>query len=177
LAEKNEKAAFDKLKRSLEIFSDYFLALDRLGNEYVVRGHYEAAYVLLTKALVVNKRSHSSTMGLGLALFRLRQIDLAIGHFRSAVELEPASANGHLWLGTALHSKKKNSEALQSLIKADDLNKGASAEVHWQLARVYKDLNRFDKSADELELFLKFDPEAKNAAEVRQAIEALRKKK
>ena len=177
LAAANEKAAFEKLKRSLEIFPDYYAALDRLGNEYVVRGHYEAAYVLLTKALMANKRSHSSTIGLGITLFRLNETDLAIGQFRSAIELEPGSPNGHLWLGIALHSKKKNSEALQSLLKANELSRGGVAEIHWQLARVYKDLNRFKQSADELELFLKIEPATKNADEVRKAIEALRKKK
>ncbi len=177
LAAKNDAAGFEKLKKSLEIFPDYYVALDRLGNEYVARGHYEAAYVLLTKALMANKRSLSSTMGLGLALFRLGQTDLAIGQFKAAVELDPASPNGHIWMGIVLHDKKKYSDALNSLLKANDLTKGEVAEVHWQLARVYKDLNRFDRSADEMELFLKFKPEAKNAEELRQVIESLRKKK
>jgi tetratricopeptide (TPR) repeat protein len=177
LASKNEKAAFEKLKRSLEIFPDYYAALDRLGNEYVIRGHYEAAYVLLTKALMVNKRSYSSTMGLGITLFRLKEPDLAIIQFRSAIDLEPASPNGHLWLGISLHSKKKNSEALQSLLKANELSKGAVAEIHWQLARVYKDQNEFTKAADELELYLKNEPNVKNADEVRQMIGSLRKKR
>ncbi len=176
LASKNEKEAFEKLKRSIEIFPEYFAALDRLGNEYVVRGHYEAAYVLLTKAMMVNQRSHSSTMGLGRSLFRLKQTDLAIGHFKSAIVLEPATPNGHLWLGIALHSKKKDSEGLHRLLKANELTKGTVAEIHWQLARVYKDQDEFTKAADELELFLKLSPDAANLAEVKQAIQALRKK-
>jgi tetratricopeptide (TPR) repeat protein len=123
----------------------------------VARGYYEAAYVLLTKALMVNPRSYSSSMGLGLSLFRLAQTDLAIKTFRSAFELEPTSPQASLWLGIALHSGKKYSEALKSLLKANDLTKGEAAEVHWQLARVYKDMDQFARSADELEL-LKFQP-------------------
>ena len=177
LASKRQPQAFEKLKRALEIFPNYYSALDRLGNEYVLLGHYEAAFVLLTKALMVNQRSYSSTMGLGIAVFRLNQTDLATKHFRSAAELEPGSPNAHLWLGIALHAGKKLPESLKSLIKANDLSKGEMAEVHWQLARVYKDMNQFARSADELELFLKLDPEVKNVSEIRGAIEKLREKK
>lgn len=177
LESKDEKAAFEKLKRSIEIFPDYFLALDKLGNEYVLRGYYEPAFILLTKATTINKRSYTSMLGLGLAAFRLGQFDKSIESFKSAVELEKSFPNGHLWLGIALHAKKKYPEALTSLLKADSLSGGNVAEVHWQLARVYKDQNQFAKSADELEHFLRLSPEAKNAAEIRNIIAALRNKK
>lgn len=107
----------------------------------------------------------------------LGQADLAIPKFRSAIEIDAAVPNGHLWLGIALASRKNFQDALIALTKANDLTKGHSAEVHWQLARVYKDLERFDRSADELELFLKYDPQAKNADEIKKVIQSLRRKK
>jgi tetratricopeptide (TPR) repeat protein len=177
LEAKNEKAGFDKLKRALEIFPDNYAALDRLGTEYVTRGHYEAAFVLLTKALAVNKRSFTSTMGLGHTLFRLGENDMALKQFKAAAEIDPSSPGGPLWTGIVQNAKKNNREALRSLLKANDLSSGNWAEVHWQLARVYKDLNEFQKSADELELYLKSQPNVKNGDEVRQMIEVLRKKK
>jgi hypothetical protein len=177
LEAKKDQAAFDKLKRSIEIYPDYFLALDRLGNEYVNRGYYEPAHLLLAKAISVNQRSVSSAFGLGLALFRLGHVDKAIEQFQTVLSLDPSSANGHLWLGIALHEKKKYPEALRSLLKANELSNGSVAEVHWQLARVYKDQNRFDKSADELELFLKYNPDAKNFDEIKQIITRLRERK
>jgi hypothetical protein len=176
LTAKNDTAAFDKLKRSIEIFPDFYLALDRLGNEYVLRGHYEAGAILLAKALTVNKRSDSSAFGLGLGLFRLGHIDSALDQFENVVKLDPESANGHLWMGITLHAKKRFPDALRSLQKANEISNGTSAEVHWQLARVYKDQNRFDRAAEELELFLKYNPEAKNAAEIKEIIASLRKK-
>jgi tetratricopeptide (TPR) repeat protein len=177
LQAKNDQGAFDKLKRSIEMFPDYFMALDLLGNEYVTRGYYEPAFLLLSKAVSINRRSHSSSLGLGLASYRLGQVDKAISHFKTAVEVDNISANGYLWLGIALHANKKYVDALQALFKANDLSNGAVAEVHWQLARVYKDQNKFDKSADELELFLKYSPEAKNSEEIKGIIASLRSKK
>lgn len=176
LEAKNETAGFEKLKKSLEIFPDYFLALDRLGTEYLMRGYYDPAAVLLTRAVAVNSRSFSSTFGLGLAEFRLGQTDKAIVQFKNAIETSKDSANAHLWLGIGLHSKNNLPGALKSILRANELSKGTSAEVHWQLARVYKDQKLFDKAADELELFLKYKPQAHNSTEIKRIIGALRQK-
>lgn len=177
LSAKNEKEAFENLKKSIEIFPDYFLALDRLGTEYVMRGYYDAAAVLLTKALSVNPRSFSSTFALGLAEFRRGQTDKALDYFNGAVRIDKASANPHLWLGIAFHAKNDLPKALSAMLRANDLSDGTSAEVHWQLARVYKDQKRFSEAADELELFLKYKPDAKNFHEIKQIIVTLRQKK
>ncbi len=177
LANAKATEGLEKLKRSIEIFPTYYYALDRLGNEYVALGHYQPAIVLLTEAIKVNPRSFSSVFGLGLAEFRSNRVDQSLEQFRNAVKLDKESPNANLWLGIAQHAKGDFQEALESLKKANSLSKGTVAEVHWQLARVYKDLNRFGESASELELFLKYKPDAANAAELRKIIQHLKTKK
>jgi tetratricopeptide (TPR) repeat protein len=176
LREKKEREGFEKLKNAIEIFPEYFLALDLLGTEYAVRGYYEAAFVLLTKAVEINPRSFSSTFGLGLSQFRLGQADKAIENLLRATELYGESANSYLWLGIAYHNTGKLNEALNALLKANKLSKGEAAEVHWQLARVYKDQKLYTKAADELELFLKYKSDASNKEEVKKTIQVLRQK-
>lgn len=176
LHNKKENEGYDKLKKALELFPDYFLALDRLGTEYVVRGHYTPAFVLLTKAVEVNPRSFSSLFGLGLASYRLQQVDKAVENLRLATEIYNKSANAYLWLGIALYQKKNLSQAETALTQANKLSKRESAEVHWQLARLYKEQKRFRESADELELFLKYKPEAEDVEKIKQMIVTLRQK-
>lgn len=176
LVNKKEKEGFENLKKALELFPDYFLALDRLGTEYVVRGYYTPAYVLLTKAVEVNPRSFSSSFGLGLASYRLNQVDKAVEHLQRATEIYNKSPNAYLWLGIALLENKKLSQAETALIQANKLNKGESAEIHWQLARLYKDQKRYQESANELELFLKLKPDSENAEKIQQTIKTLRQK-
>lgn len=166
-----------KLRRAIEIFPDYYLALDRLGLEYVGRGHYEAAYALLTKALSVNPRSSSSALGLGVTEFRLGNNARAVDWFNDAVRLDQTSPNAHIWLGIALHKKQDLSGALKSLLEANKLSGGTNAEVHWQLARVYKDQKKYAKAADELEIFLQLRPDAQNAEEIKKIVRTLREKK
>lgn len=169
-------SGLEKLRKSIEIFSDYYLALDRLGGEYLKRGYYAEASALYAKALSVNSKSFSSMLGLGIAAYRLNQIDEAVKNLKNSLTLNKESINAHLWLGIALQSKNDLSEALASLIAANKLSQGVTAEVHFQLARVYKDMKDFQKSANELELFLKYSPDAKNAAEIKQLIGKLRAK-
>ncbi len=176
LRNKKENEGFDKLKKALELFPDYFLALDRLGTEYVVRGYYTPAFILLTKAVEVNPRSFSSSYGLGLALYRLQQTDKAIENLRRATEIYNQSPHAYLWLGIALHQNKNLPQAETALVQANKLSKGESAEVHWQLARLYKEQNRFGESANELELFLKYKPEAAEKEKIKEMIATLRQK-
>lgn len=176
LGKKNEPVAYEKLKSSLEIFPRYYAALDLLGNEYLGKGYFDAAFVLLNKAVEVNPKSFSSTFGLGLSEFRLNRKQQAVEHFKSAVQLQNESINAHLWLGIGLHSVSKLDEALRSLQTANKLSNETAAEVHWQLARVYKDLNRFADSAKSLEKYLKYRPDASNAEEVRKIIQVLQTK-
>ncbi len=176
IVNKKENDGFDKLKKALEMFPDYFLALDRLGTEYVVRGYYTPAYILLAKAVEINPRSFSSSFGLGLASYRLQRVDEAIDNLQRAVKIYNKSANAYLWLGIALHQNKKLSQAENALTQADKLSNGVSSEVHWQMARLYKDQNRFRESADKLELFLKYKPEVEDAEKIKDMIKVLRQK-
>lgn len=176
LRDKKEEEGFNVLKKSLETYPDYFLALDRLGTEYVIRGYYRPAYVLLSKAIEVNPRSFSSNFGLGLAQYHLQLNEASIESLTKAVSLNDKSVNAQLWLGIVLHLKGKLTEAETALNKADKLTDGKSAEVHWQLARLYSAQNKYAEAADQLELFLKFRPEANDAEKIKQTVQQLRAK-
>lgn len=176
LRDKKEVEGFEKLKKSIEIFPTYFSALDRLGTEYVLRGYYRPAFVLLTKALEVNPRSYSSTFGLGLSQYQLQLFDAAIENLQRATQIYNDSINAHLWLGIALHRSGKLSQAETALTQANKLSTNESSEVHWQLARLYSDQKRYNEAANELELFLKHSPNSTETEKIKQAIIQLRQK-
>ncbi len=176
LDNKNDVQGLDKIKRSIEVFPDYFLALDTLGNEYINREHYEAAYVLLTKALSVNSRSFSSTFGLGLAAFRLGRTDDAAARFQEAVNIDNGSANAHLWLGIAFHAQAKLDRAERSIKQAASIAGEGIPEIHWQLARVLSEKKEYARAAKELELFLKYRPDAADREKIMEMIRTLKQK-
>ncbi|MGD9562384.1 MAG: tetratricopeptide repeat protein [Pyrinomonadaceae bacterium] len=176
LADNKEKEGFENLKAALEIFPDYYLALDRLGTEYVVRRYYRAAYVLLEKSLAVNPRSFSSRLGMGIVEFRLGLTEPSIKSLTLAVEAYGQSVAAHIWLGIALHKASRLAEAETELVKANRLSEGKSADAHWHLGRLYKDQGRYADAANELELVIKINPDHPSAEGIKKAIVMLREK-
>ena len=49
-------------------------------------------------------------------------------------------------------------------------------DAHWQLALLFNQLKRFKEAADELELFLKAQPDARDADKIKKLIQQLRQK-
>lgn len=176
ISSKSEEQGFEKLRKAIEAFPKYFAALDRLGNEYVLKGHYRPAVVLLSEAIKINPKSYSSSFGLGLAQFRLNDLEQAIAYFDRSIELYRESVQANLWRGISLHALGKHNEAEKSLKVAGKLSKGDSPDVHWQLARVYKDQGRLTEAVAELELLLKLKPDAADADEIKKTIALLKEK-
>jgi len=181
LREKKEKEGFESLRRSLEIFPTYYLALDRLGTEYAVRGsqdrrYLEAAHVLLSKAVEINPNSFSSSFGLGFSQYHLGLVDQSIANLQRAVNNYNKSINGHLWLGIALKRAGRLDQAEDALKRANELSKGKEADVHWHLAQLYSNQKRYAEAASELELFLKTQPDARDAEKIKQLIVHLKDK-
>jgi tetratricopeptide (TPR) repeat protein len=176
LSVKKENEGFDALKRAIEIYPQYYSALERLGTEYVMRGYYTAAFVLLTQATEVNPRGYPSVLGLGLAQFYLKQNDEAIANLKRATTLYDKSPNAFMWLGMALRRAGKKDEALTAYTRANNLSKGKVAQIHMELARLHSEENRYAQAATELELYLKYQQDAPDADKVKQIIQELRKK-
>jgi tetratricopeptide (TPR) repeat protein len=176
LGDKKDKEAFESLKHSLEIFPEYYDALDRLGREYVARGYHEAGYILLTKAIEVNRGSFSSLAGLGIAQYHLKLYDKAVETLQRAASIYNKSVDVQVYLGKGLRRMGKPAEAEVALKHANELSRGKSAEVYWQLAALYSEQQRYREAADALELFLKNQHDARDAAKIRETIRVLREK-
>ena len=181
LREKNEKEGFAKLKKALEIFPTYYLALDRLGAEYAMRGHkdrsyWEAALALLGRAVEVNPRGINSVFGLGWTQYQLGLNTLAIDTLERATSLHGKGADSFLWLGKAHRRASALDKAEAAFKRANELTEGKVADIHWQLANLYSDQKRYREAADELELYLKTEADATDDERIQQLIRQLRAK-
>lgn len=181
LRDKKEKEGFESLKKSLEIFPDYYLALDRLGAEYAMRGvgkpaYLNAGHALLTKAVEVNPEGFSSLFGLGWTQYQLGLNAEAIETLRRATVLYGKSVDAYLWLGRALRRGSIPDQAEAAFKRARELTNGKHGEVHRQLAGLYMDQKRYREAAAELEMVLKTEPKAADADKIRDLIKQLREK-
>jgi tetratricopeptide (TPR) repeat protein len=167
---------FREIDAALKIFPTYYDALDTAGCEYVNRKEYEKALPYLIKSIDVNQRSFSSFYALAYACYQLNHRPEAIQSARAAVVLQPNSFNAQLLYGTLLRLDARYPEAEKALVEAEKLSKETPvAEVHWQLALVYNHEGRNKEAADELELYLKLEPDAPRKKEIQDLIVKLRK--
>jgi tetratricopeptide (TPR) repeat protein len=162
------------LKKAVELFPSYFAALELLGMEYVKQEEYEPAIDVLTKAVEVNRRAYQSLYGLSVAQQSLKQLPQAVESMRRAITLNPGSVNANLWMGMLLRQSAKLDEAETYLKQADKLAESKSPDAHWQLALLFNDLKRYREAADELELFLKIQPDSKDTDLIKKLIQRLR---
>ncbi|HKO96743.1 MAG TPA: tetratricopeptide repeat protein [Pyrinomonadaceae bacterium] len=162
------------LKKAIELFPLYFDALELLGTEYVRQQEFEAAVPVLTKAIEVNRRAYSSLYALSMAQHGIKQLPEAVESMKRAIILNPRSANANLWLGMLLRQAGKFDEAETYLKDADKLAEAKSADTKWQLALLYNQMKRPKEAADQLELFLKLQPDSKDTELIKKLIQRLR---
>ena len=181
LREKNEAAGLAALKQAIEVFPTYYLALDRLGGEYAIRGHkdrnyWEAAKFLLERAVEVNPRAINSVFGLGWTQYHLGLNAQAVANMERAVSLNSKSADAYLWLGKAQLRVSALDKAEQALKRANELTKGKVAEIHMLLANLYEDQKRYAEAVNELELYLKTQSDNREEQKIQDAIKSMRAK-
>lgn len=93
----------------------------------------------VNKAVQMDSKSAANYLSRGVGNYYLPAsfgggADVALKDFQKAVELDPKSADAHLWLGLALRKAKRNAEAHKELQRSVELNP-ARAWAKQQLAK------------------------------------------
>jgi Tfp pilus assembly protein PilF len=175
LEKKQTPEAIDQLKRAVEIFPDYYLALEKLGEEYSRQGKWDEAYPVYKKAVAINPRSYPSLHGLAYSAYATGKNDEAVEAATKGLVENKNSASLYFVLGVAQRNLKKYDDAEKSLLSAKKLDKGQTPDINWNLALLYTyNLKKYQLAADELELYLKGSPDAPNADSVKKIIARLR---
>ncbi|MBS1809205.1 MAG: tetratricopeptide repeat protein [Acidobacteria bacterium] len=177
---KNTNDAIAKLQEAIQLFPTYYLALERLGLEQVKQGKYDQAREVLSKALEVNSGGTSCYYAMGVIHYQSKKWTEAIEALRRALALAPDSPNAafeHFYLGLALIKTGKSADAEPHLKKSYELGgNNIPSDVHMHLAQYYSNNKQYKEAADELELFLKKTPDARDAENIRNIIKQLRAK-
>ncbi|MGH9800116.1 MAG: tetratricopeptide repeat protein, partial [Blastocatellia bacterium] len=155
-------------------------ALERLGVEHLRREQYEPANEALDRAVKVNPNGAASQYALGVSQFHLRRLAAVVESLQRSLQLAPGSPNAafaHFYLGLSLWKLGKPAAAEPHLKKACELGGNSMPpDIHLHLAKHYSDTTRFREAADELELFLKLAPDARDADNIRELARRLRTK-
>ena len=178
LNSQNQEMALPSLKKAIEIFPDYFLALELLGTEYVRLGQFNDAVPVLTRATQVNPGAARSLYALGVANLKSNRSAEAINWLVRAEDKNPKNPNVHMMLGLAYGNLGSLVESEHAFKKAYLLGGGKSdvADVHFYLAGIYNRQRKYSEAIRELELFLKEADDVKDPTQIKGLIERLQAK-
>lgn len=176
--EKNDfKKATTSLNRAIEVFPDYYDALELLGTEYVKQKQYQPALPLLAHAVEVNKDGWRAIYSLGIAQFESGNRLDAIRSLRRSVELNPNSANTNMWLGLALApDPDARSEAIQALERTVKIAKDSVPMAYFYLGGLYSKNNQYHEAAKAFETLLRIAPQIGERDKLKKLIEEYRQK-
>jgi tetratricopeptide (TPR) repeat protein len=169
------EAGVSGLESAVKIFPTYYLALARLGLIYIAKQKFEDAKTVFTNTVAVNERSFTGWYGLSYAQFALNDSTAAIVSAQKALDLDKSSVNALFVLGLSQRKAKNYSDAEKALVQAKKLDAGKTPDINWNLALLYAhNLKRYKEAADELETYLKINPEVPNKEAIKKLIKQFR---
>ena len=171
-------SAAQSLKRAIELFPDYYVALERLGSEYVMRDDVKSALPLLTHAVEINKDGWRAFYSLGIAQYKTNHQAESVKALHRAVELNPNSPNANMWLGMVLApDPAMRATAIQSLERASKMAKDPlPGQAYYYLGGLYIKNNQYKEAAAAFETLLRVSPDIGEKDKIKQMIAQLREK-
>lgn len=156
LSKKKADEGIAGLREAVRIFPKYYLALNRLGRELIVKKEYGEAAQLFIRSSEVNPKSPMSFYYLGYALSELNFNKAALVALNQALTLAPASIQVLALLGNRERLEGSFEIAEKHLLQAKKLSKTDNPDIHWELAQLYgNNMKKYKEAAEELELYLK----------------------
>jgi tetratricopeptide (TPR) repeat protein len=165
------------LTHAIELFPDYYDALELLGTEYVKHAYYDSALPLLTHAVEINKNAWHSYYGLGVSLLELGRRQEGIEALRYSVRLNTKSVNAAMRLGLELGKEEQYSdEAIKLLSSVIQVAGKQVPDAYLVLASLHSKNKHYREAADALEGYLKTSLTAEQRENIKHKIEELRRK-
>ncbi len=162
IRDKKSDEAYQALSQALQIFPNYFKALETLGALQMERGQYIEAFKTIQHALEVNPNAPMSHYMLGSLELAMGLNDQSIQSFQRSAQLNPKFPQFRLLLGVALIRGHRYTEAKEPLEWA--LHHGGQAlfEANYYLAVVYDNLGSPMEAIRALKNFLHRAPKEAN---------------
>ncbi len=168
------KGAIEQLKLAVTEYPAFISAFNELGIQYMKLNELEKADESLRLALKIKPDAFEPLMNRGIVLFRMKRYGDAEPVLLAALSIDKNAPIGHFYLGRLLLNLERFDEAEKELNLALSLSGNKMTEVHRLLANLYVTTENYQRAADELETYLKLNPKASDAEQLRLVLERLK---
>ncbi|KAL5572582.1 hypothetical protein UlMin_022179 [Ulmus minor] len=155
--QKDHETALKNFQRAVQLNSRFAYAHTLCGHEYVSLEDFENGIKSYQSALRVDARHYNAWYGLGMIYLRQEKFEFSEHHFRMAFQINPRSSVIMSYLGTALHTLKRNDEALMMMERAIIADRRNPFPMY-QKANILMFLENFDEALEVLEELKEYAP-------------------
>ena len=170
----DRKKAIEQLQQALVIYPRFMTALNEMGVQYIEMKEWEKAAEALRKAITIGPEAFHPRLNYGIVLIHLKKFQDAATQLGIAIQKDSSSGPAHYYLGRALVSVGNYAAAETALRQAISIGGEETVEAHRYLGAVYIEQRDNARAADELDLYIKLAPKAKDADRIRAIVKDLR---
>ncbi|HYU98804.1 MAG TPA: tetratricopeptide repeat protein [Pyrinomonadaceae bacterium] len=167
--------AIDNLKAAVSLYPKFPLALNELGVQYLRLGHADKAVEALKTASELTPDAFTPRLNLGIALLEAKRFVDSEAQLREALKQNASAPTAHMYLGIALAHLGNYDEAEKELLRATEAGGGQFGLAHYYLGGLYWKKQNYGRAAEELETYLRLNPNAADAQRVRATIKDMRR--
>jgi tetratricopeptide (TPR) repeat protein len=168
------KKAIGELEKALQIYPNFMAALNQLGVQYMEIKDWDKASEPLRKAIGISPEAFHPHLNYGIVLLQLKKYRDAAAELNTAVQKDSSSGTAQFYLGRAMVSLGNYDAAENALRQAISIGGEETVEAHRYLGAVYIEKHDSARAAEELDMYLKLAPKAKDAERIRAIVKDLR---
>lgn len=172
----NRNQAVEFLKTALGYYPEFALARNLLGVQYLKLGMLDKALEAFRAAVELRPDDTTMRLNYGVALLEKKDFAEAETQLKLVLMKNSNLATGHMYLGIVLIRLRQHAEAQAEFERAISLGGDSMGLAHYYLGGIFWGAHQYKRAADELELYLKLTPNARDAEQVRATVRDLRSK-
>lgn len=165
--------AIEHYKRAIDFYSDYLMARNDLGVQYLKFKRLAEAAEQFEAAIEINAKVFNPRLNLGIVLVEQKRFSEAIEHLNHALSIDSAQPAAHLYLGISFLETDDLPAAERELSKAVTLGASEYSIAHYYSAQVEMKKGDRDAAIRELKAYLASSPNGEKVAQARSLLEQL----
>jgi tetratricopeptide (TPR) repeat protein len=173
--QKDWAGSIGEFNKAIAAYADFYEAYYKIGLANLERQASEEAEAAFRKSVSLSGAQFAPALfGLGLTLGNEKRFDDALDFIRAGLNLDPASAPGNFTLAWVLFGAGRLAEAEECGRRAVryDPNLGMA---HLLLAQIYRQQKNAAATADELDAYLRIEPDSARSRSVRIVRDQIRR--
>lgn len=166
-----------EFRKAIELSPTFAPAHTESGKLALASGKLDLAVEIFQTAIRYDKADFDAHLSLGIALLNLKKYDAAEPELVYAAYLDRTAITPHYYIGIVYVMKNDLDVAQKAFETAKELKGGRGLPaIHKFLGRIYLKKNMEKEALQELEMYLKFAPNAQDADKVKKDISDIKAK-